>query len=146
MLYSGSACGIQGRGGNQRSLPVSLHSHLFNYRFSRSQLNKHVYADTTSASRPVEVSDVGVGDHDAVPDPQVVLVDDVPDGAAPQQRLPPRAGDGGGANVCTEGDVAGAVRRLAVAILQHLTVPVHGHDRCDLTSPATWKLQDDGTF
>lgn len=79
-----------------------------------------------------------------MPDPQVVLVDDVSDGAAPQQRLPPQAG--GGAYVCAEGDVAGVVRRLAVAILQHVAVPVHGHDPCDLTSPATWMVQEDGTF
>lgn len=90
----------------------------------------------TSLFLPVDVSDVGVGDNDAVPaslqassEPQrvqVVLVDDVSDGILPQQLLPPQSG--GGAYVCAEGDVTGLPRDLAVAILQHVTVLVHGYN------------------
>lgn len=85
---------------------------------------------------PVDVIDVRIGDDDAVPaslqasgEPQrvqVVLVDDVPDGVLPQQLLPPQPG--GGAYICTEGDVTGLPRRLVVAILQNVTVLIHGYD------------------
>lgn len=92
---------------------------------------------------PVDVSDVGVSDDDAVPpslqasgEPervQVVLVDDVSDGVLPQQLLPPHAR--GGAYVRAEGDVIRLPRCLAVAVLQHGAFVVHGYeDRllCDL--------------
>lgn len=83
---------------------------------------------------PVDVSDVRIGDDDSVPaslqassEPQrvqVVLVDDVSDGVLPQQLLPPQSG--GGAYICTEGDVTGLPWRL-VAILQNVTVLIHGY-------------------
>ena len=88
----------------------------------------------TSLVLPVDVSDVGVGDDDAVPpslqapgEPQrvqIVLVDDVSDGVLPHQLFPPQAG--GGAYVCAEGDVTGLPCQLAVAILQPAAVIVHG--------------------
>lgn len=100
----------------------------------------------TSLFLPVDVSDVGVGDDDAVPPSlqapgesqrvQVVLVDDVSDGVLPHQLLPPQAR--GGAYVCAEGDVTGLPRLLAVAVLQPATIIVHGYDSgggqliCDL--------------
>ncbi len=100
----------------------------------------------TSLFLPVDVSDVGVGDDDAVPpslqasgEPQrvqVVLVDDVSDGVLPQQLLPPQAG--GGAYARAEGDVVGLPRCLAVAVLQRAAVVVHGYESgedrllCDL--------------
>lgn len=85
---------------------------------------------------PVDVSDVCVGDDDAMPaslqassEPQrvqVVLVDDVSDGIPPQQLLPPQSG--GGAYICTEGDVTGLPRHLEVAILHNVAVLIHGYD------------------
>lgn len=90
----------------------------------------------TSPLPPVDVRDVGVSDDDAVPaslqasgEPervQVVLVDDVPDCILPQQLLPPKSG--GRADARAEGDVTGLPRHLAVAVLQRVTVRVHGCD------------------
>lgn len=81
-------------------------------------MRKHARAAPADDITPVDVSNVGVGDGDAVPaslqsssEPQrvqVVLVDDVPDGGLPQQTFPPQTL--GGADVGAEGDVTGLPR------------------------------------
>ncbi len=88
-----------------------------------------------SLTLPVDLSDVGVGDDDAVPpslqasgEPQrvqVVLVDEVSDGILPHQLLPLQAG--GGAYACAEADVIGLLQHLTVAILKRDTVITHGY-------------------